>query len=60
MKSIKRILTTVIILIGIGIVLFYFPNLMQQLFAFYIPIFGIITVAVILIAIFIQVRKARH
>lgn len=60
MKSIKRILTTVIILIAIGIVLFYFPNFMQHLFAFYIPLFGLITVVVILVAIFIQVRKARH
>ena len=60
MKFFKRILTTVIILIGIGIVLYYFPNLMQQLFSFYIPLFGLITVVVILVAIFIQVRKARH
>jgi hypothetical protein len=33
---------------------------MRQLFAFYIPIFGLIAVAAILVAIFIKVRKSRQ
>lgn len=60
MRSFKDILKTIAILIGIGIVLYFFPNFMGQLFSFYIPLFGIITVIVILVIIFIKVRKSSH
>ena len=60
MHSFKQILITIGILIGIGIVLYYFPNFMKQLFSFYIPLFGLITIAVILAAIVIKIRKSRQ
>jgi multisubunit Na+/H+ antiporter MnhC subunit len=59
MQTFKKILQTIAILICIGIVLYYFPNFMQKLFAFYIPLFGIITVVVCLVIYLIKVRKSR-
>lgn len=60
MQTLKRILLQLAILAAIGIVLYFFPQVMKQLFTVYIPLLGILIAVAVVITILFWRHKSNR
>ncbi len=54
MKALKKGIEIIVILILIGLALYYFPNLMRNIFTLFVPLMGLVAVVIFIAAVLIQ------
>jgi uncharacterized membrane protein YbhN (UPF0104 family) len=59
MKVLKKAIEIIVILILIGLALYYFPNLMRNIFTLFVPLMGLLTVLIFIAAILFQRHRSR-